>query len=253
MRVDSFTAGAQSWSLLSIRSSVRKSDPTGELSDPIEESVDETDLDRMMNRLSDPIEESVVPAPGQASLSPYADLAATAGVDSSVNESVLVIDVTNSSNTTLENVSAVNLTADLANTTAWALVVQEELEAARNETGSGCDCTPAPPAPYSDVNATPAPIVEPVEELTAAEEEAVNATREAAMPDCSVADWGEWSDCVVEPTGTYKSRVEIRERHVINPQADGGAPCPPLTQQSQCSGEGFITGVVNVQSNGLFR
>jgi len=249
MRVDSFTAGAQSWSLLSIRSSVRKRDPIGELSDLVE---------RIAIAFGEGVEESVdetvtVPAPRQASRSAFADLAAAAGVDSSVNESVLVIDVTNSSNTTLENVSAVNLTADLANTTAWALVVQEELEAARNETGSGCDCTPAPPAPYSDVNATPAPIVEPVEELTAAEEEAVNATREAAMPDCSVADWGEWSDCVVEPTGTYKSRVEIRERHVINPQADGGAPCPPLTQQSMCSGEGFITGVVNVQSNGLFR
>jgi hypothetical protein len=44
--------------------------------------------------------------------------------------------------------------------------------------------------------------------------------------DCVVSDWSDWSECV--------EGVETRTRTIITPAANGGAPCPTLTETRDC-------------------
>lgn len=63
-------------------------------------------------------------------------------------------------------------------------------------------------------------------------------TREELCPpqdclqDCAVTAWSKWTLCNCE-----KSHLRSRYREIVTPPRNGGAPCPPLVQNSTCSCE----------------
>jgi len=63
-------------------------------------------------------------------------------------------------------------------------------------------------------------------------EKTVDCNTQVCPPvNCAVSDWYAWSDCS-KPCG---GGTQTQSKTVITPSANGGTPCPPLTQEQTCN------------------
>jgi len=72
----------------------------------------------------------------------------------------------------------------------------------------------------------PPVMVSPVASLSEGELAALKTQREQKQLDCEVSDWSEWGDCQDDPKDGLKSWIQKRTRIILNPQHEGGKPCP---------------------------
>ena len=56
----------------------------------------------------------------------------------------------------------------------------------------------------------------------------------AAMHDCILGEWGEWSECLTDDANGYASPHQVRERSVVQPYLPGGQPCELTVESRTC-------------------
>ena len=56
----------------------------------------------------------------------------------------------------------------------------------------------------------------------------------AAMKDCILGDWGEWSACLTDGANGYASPHQVRERSIVQPYLAGGQPCGLTMESRSC-------------------
>mmetsp|Transcript_50926 Transcript_50926/g.94299 ORF Transcript_50926/g.94299 Transcript_50926/m.94299 type:complete len:191 (+) Transcript_50926:65-637(+) len=58
--------------------------------------------------------------------------------------------------------------------------------------------------------------------------------------DCHVAEWSDWSPCMRQSTNAYQPTIKTRIRKVIVAEAEGGHPCPALSERRMCGGWWYL-------------
>ncbi|CAE7693210.1 unnamed protein product [Symbiodinium pilosum] len=104
---------------------------------------------------------------------------------------------------------------------------------------------PALRAPYTQQQNETVPIIKPIKGAAPLPEpEASNIT--AAMRDCMLGDWGEWSECVSDGASGFEGPHQMRRRSVIQPWLPGGSRCGSTQEVQGCNLISAANTIVNL-------